>query len=362
MNFSHLLRAGLAALLLWVAPSPSAAQDPARAYYAYVAAESEDQVALVRFDGTRAAAVKTIPVGTWPTEIEGPHGVTVSPDGKYWFVSIAHGFPYGRVFKYETGTDEVIGQVEVGLFPATMEISPTTGLLYVVNFNLHGDKVPSTVSVIEPETMTEIARVPHGVMPHGSRISPDGLHHYSVAMMDNELIEIDAATLEVTRRMKTYADHGASMRPTRMPKPTWADPHPLKPFVYVANNGTDEVVEVDLKAWVITRRFATGKAPYNLEVSPDGRRLVVSYKGEGATGVWDLDTGQELARIPNSRKVTHGVAITPDGKYAFVTAEGIGGEPGGVDVMNLETLTRVATADVGKQAGGIYFWKMEDRP
>lgn len=350
----------VALLLLWVGAPPASARQAV--YYAYVAAESEDQVALIRFDGQTAEAVKTIPVGTWPTEIEGPHGITVSPDGRYWFVSIAHGFPFGRVVKYETGSDRRVGQVEVGLFPATMEISTATGLLYVVNFNLHGDPEPSTVSVVEPETMTEVARIPHGVMPHGARLSPDGRYLYSVAMMDHELVEIDATTLAVTRRLKTGAPRDRTMRPTRMPKPTWADPHPTKPFVYVANNGADEVVEVDREAWRITRRFATGKAPYNLEVTPDGRRLVVSYKGAGQTGVWDLETGAELARIPNSRRVTHGVAVTPDGRYAFVTCEGVGGEPGGVDVLDLQALRRVATAEVGKQAGGIYFWKMTDRP
>ena len=56
-----------------------------RDYYIYCTAESEDEVALIRFDGKVAHVEKRIPVGVWPVEIEGPHGITVSPDGNYWY-------------------------------------------------------------------------------------------------------------------------------------------------------------------------------------------------------------------------------------------------------------------------------------
>ncbi|WP_373396335.1 hypothetical protein V8V91_16720 [Algoriphagus halophilus] len=71
-------------------------------------------------------------------------------------------------------------------------------------------------------------------------------------------------------------------------KPTWAMPHPTNGKVYVAGNGSDEILEVDLEKWEITDRFKTGKAPYNLDISPDGNYLVATYKGSGETGIWDL--------------------------------------------------------------------------
>ncbi len=350
-----------------------AAQD----YYMYVAAESEDQVHLIHFnaESSKAEIAKTINVGRFPTEIDGPHGISVSPDGEYWFVSIAHGNPYGMLAKYKTGTDELVSTTELGMFPASMEISKATGLLYVVNFNLHGDMVPSTVSVIEPETMTRLTDIETGIMPHGSRINASGKQQYHVSMMSDELIEINTGSLVVSRRLKlseskgmamsgmdhssmdhSTMDHG-DMKHKPVEKPTWADPHPTKPFVYVAGNGSNEVLEIDTKKWEITRRFKTGKAPYNLEVTPDGEKMVVSYKGEGATGIWDIESGTELAKVVNTRKVSHGVVISPDGKFAFISVEGIGGEPGSVDVINLETYALVDHVETGKQAGGIYFWK-----
>ncbi len=85
--------------------------------------------------------------------------------------------------------------------------------------------------------------------------------------------------------------------------------------------------------------------------------MVVTYKSSGATGVWDLEKGAEQAKVTNTRKVPHGVVISPDARYAFVSVEGIGGQPGAVDVIDLKKQGRVASVDVGKQAGGIVFWR-----
>ncbi|MEM1406799.1 MAG: YncE family protein, partial [Bacteroidota bacterium] len=137
-------------------------------------------------------------------------------------------------------------------------------------------------------------------------------------------------------------------------------PHPTANKVYVAGNGSDEILEVDLEKWEITNRMATGKAPYNVDISPDGRYMVATYKASAETGVWDLKKGKELARVKNSRKVSHGVSISSDSKYAFVSVEGIGGEPGTMDVIDIKKATKVASVDMGKQAGGIIFWKMEE--
>ena len=321
--------------------------------------------------------LKTNPVGVWPVEIEGPHGITVSPDGDYWYLSMAHGLPFGHLYKYKTGSDEMVNRVELGLFPATMGISKATGLLYIVNFNLHGGhSEASTVSIVDPDEMIEIERVETGIMPHGSRLLNNGLRHYSVAMMSGELYEIDAMTMQLRRTMSTAPkkmkmnkmDHDKMKKGAmdkmkhKMPpeKPTWVYPHPNDKLVYVVNNGTDNVVEIDVDKWEVVRTFKTDKAPYNCEVSRDGKLLVVTYKGAAKTGVWNLETGKEIAKFKNTRKVTHGVVISPDSRFAFVSVEGIGKQPGAVEVFDLKKLEKVDIAEIGKQAGGIAFWKMVD--
>ena len=296
-----------------------------------------------------------IQVGYQPTEIEGPHGLAVGLDGQHWYLSIAHGKPFGLLYKYRTSDDVLVGECELGMFPATMQISPVTGLLYCVNFNLHGRMLPSTVSIVDPEAMVEVARTTTGPMPHGSRLSADGRFHYSCAMMSGHLFEIDATTFEVVRDLQLDVEPPEGHESDA--KPTWVHPHPTRRVVYCALNGKAAIAEVDLDRWVVVRRFATAKGPYNLAVTADGTKLVASYKTAGAIGVWDLAAGQELARIPSTRSVTHGVAISPDSRYAFVTAEGKRDDPGALDVIDLQSLEKVATVAVGLQAGGIAFWK-----
>jgi len=392
------MRKSLIVLMLIAATTVVQAQD----YYIYVTAESEDEVALIKFDGKEAETIKRIPVGVWPAENEGPHGITVSPDGKHWYLSLAHGNPYGTLYKYETGTDKVVGETKLGLFPASMQISEASGLLYCVNFNLHGDMVPSSVSVVDVESMTELEQITTGAMPHGSRLTADGLKHYSVAMMSGELFEIDALRLTVTKKFDLDAagkmamgemdhskmdhskmgdmakkeeepamdhskmDHsamgmGAAPMKHSAFKPTWVSTHPTKDLVYVAGNGAAEIYEVDTKAWKVTRKFKTDKGPYNMDITPDGKKLIVSYKTAAKTGIWDLEYGTELASIANSQKVTHGVAISTDGKFAFVSVEGKQGDAGAMDVFDLQTFKLVDTAHLGKQAGGIAFWKIENQ-
>ena len=346
-------------------------------YYLYVASESEDTVSLLKFDKNEIEEIERITVGTFPTEIEGPHGITVDPNGNYWYLSLAHGNPFGKLVKYSTKTNEIIDETTLGLFPATMQISTVTGFLYCVNFNLHGSMKPSTVSVVDPETMTEILKIETGSMPHGSRISSDGLYQYSVAMMSGELFEIDALSLKVNRvldlenqMMNHKKMDGKMMKDNKMKsmsgmkhsmvKPTWVIPHPSKDVAYIAGNGSNEIIEVDLNNWKISNRISTGKGPYNVEISPDGKFLIATLKSEGTTAILDLENDFKSKIIKNTTSVTHGIAISSDSKYAFISVEGIGGEPGIVDVISLEKLEKISSVNIGKQAGGIAFWKTEN--
>ena len=53
------------------------------------------------------------------------------------------------------------------------------------------------------------------------------------------------------------------------------------------------------------------------------------------------------------------IVLSPDNRYAFLTAEGVGEEPGMVGIVDLEAWRMVTELDVPPQAAGIDFWKME---
>jgi DNA-binding beta-propeller fold protein YncE len=356
-----------------------------RTYFVYVASEAADRIALVRFGPDGATIDREIQAGMMPTDIDGPHGLAISPDKTSYYVSIAHGQPNGAVWKYSTKDDKLVGRVVLGMFPATLDVSPDGDFLFVVNFNLHGDMVPSSVSVVTSEDMTEIARIPTCTMPHGSRLNADGSRHYSVCMMDEQLVEIDTATLKVSRHfiLTKGREAGMSGAPMRIAhadraspratghgteppaagdvscSPTWAQPSRTTGSVFVACNGSSEIVEIDLRNWTLVRRIAAGPGVYNLGTTRDGK-LIATNRRDQSVSVFDTQSGKELARVRTRRTVVHGVAVSPDDRYAFISVEGVAAEPGTVEVLDLTSLTIVAAVDVGPQAGGIDVLSMVD--
>jgi hypothetical protein len=365
-------------------PAPPEPAGPTADYFVYVGAESADMIYRVKFgpDGTRVE--KATPIGMEPTEMEGPHGLQISPDGRWLFMTTGHGTPDGKFWKYELGPDTLVGPPTVlGFFPASIDVTPDGLYTFSANFNLHGEMVPSTISVVYTPTNTEVAQTTTCTMPHGSRINHAGTKHYSGCMMDDMLVELDTRSYEVSNMfslakgkeglvkapphaghdMSKMADntegHGASMTATC--SPTWAQPAATGSLVYVTCNKTDQVLEVDTESWKITRRFQTGAGPYNLAVTPDGKALLITLKKGAGFEMVDLTTGQSVYRDQLSTTIGHGVAVSPDSKYAFVSAEGVGAAPGKVDVFDLVGKRKVGSVDVGQQASGIAFWKMVSR-
>lgn len=322
-------------------------------YRVYVAAESADLLHRIRFGPVGAAVERTIPIGRLPTENEGPHGMAISRDGRHLYLTTGHGVPDGKLWKIALGPDTLVGgEIGLGFFPATVDVTPDGEFAFVANFNLHGEHVPSTISVVYTPDMLEVATTETCAMPHGSRLNPTGTRHYSVCMMNDRLVEIDARTFGVARTLDLPASGG------RRCSPTWVEPSVDGARLYVACNASDRIHEVDVDRWAPSRTFEAGRAPYNLEVTADGRILIATLKGQGAVQFFDLDSGRSRAVTPSTTTVTHGVVASPDSRYAFVSVEGVGAEPGKVDIYDLATFRMVASVEVGQQAGGIGFWRM----
>jgi len=299
-------------------------------------------------------------------------------------MTTGHGTPDGKYWKYELGPDTLVGQpIFLGNFPASIDVTPDGLYAFAVNFNLHGEMVPSSVSIVSTEDMLEVARVTTCTMPHGSRINAQGTKQYSACMMDDMAVEIDTRAFTVSRHFLVgkgkergvqgapagnstdHASHDMAGHGMEPPKPgdvscspTWAQPSADGARLFVACNKSSDIVEIDVARWALTRRIPAGDGVYNLAVTHDGKLLVATNKRGKSTSVIDIATGKELARIPTTRRVVHGAAVSADDRYAFISQEGVGSEPGTVDVIDLRALQKVATIDVGQQAGGIDFWKV----
>jgi len=349
---------------------------PKQDYLVYVVCESADKIVLLRFGPKGLQIENQTRTGLMPMDINGPHGIAVSTDKQYFYVSEGHGRPEGSVWKYRAGSNDVIKYTGLGMFPATTDITPDGNFIYVANANFHGDMVPSSISVVATDQMIEVKRITTCTMPHGSRLNHAGTRHYSACMMDDMLVEIDTSKFAVSRyfmlapgkemgvsgapypasgsdqKMNTMADHKPICTPT------WAQPSNDGSTIYVACNQSNDIVAVNTADWKLARRFPAGNGVYNLAMTKDGRLIATNKRGQSVS-IFDPVSGKELASIPTKRKVVHGAVVSPDDRYAFISVEGVGAEPGTVEVIDLVSLKSVATVDVGPQAAGIDFWKME---
>ena len=92
---------------------------------------------------------------------------------------------------------------------------------------------------------------------------------------------------------------------------------------WIALNGLDRVVGVDLKTGRIRRRLVTPELPDRVAVSPDGKRLLISHGGRDAQHVTEINiaTGRKVSR--QAGRLPSAVAYTRSGR-ALVALGGAG--------------------------------------
>lgn len=372
------------------------AQAPPGGYRVGVVSESGDIVSWFDVVGATLVRQRTVPVGIMPADIDGPHNIFVAPDRKSYFISIAHGTPFGSLWRLDATTDAVLGRAPLEYYPTTISATPDVEIGFVANSDFYGDRPrQNVVSVVHLPTMTKITDVPVCDMPHGVKVNRVGTKVLITCMHSDEVLEMDPATFAVTRRVQVGTgggmagmDHGAmAPRPSapmpaghQMPMaggPMPAAPAPMPPStglqrecsptfvslspdggrVYVACNYGNAVLVYDAQAWSLLKEVPTGKGTYNVEPSPDGQWVIATNKKDKSVSLIDAATLSEVARIPTTKGVVHGVAFSPDSRFAFVTAESVGADPGSLDMIDLAARKVVATMSVPAQPTGVVVWR-----
>ncbi|MDQ3811923.1 MAG: YncE family protein [Chloroflexota bacterium] len=194
------------------------------------------------------------PIARLPIPASGVDHLDLSADGKYLMVSGEFG---GQLIKVDLERIAVAGVLRLGGLPIDVKLAPEGDLFYVANQGRHG------VSIVEPESLTEIGFLPTGRGAHGMAISRD----------------------------------------TR--------------YLYVSNRlaGTISVVEFTSRSILAT--WPIGGSPDMLQVSPDGTELWASGRAHGAVYVVDTRTGQLLDRI-RTGAAPHGLTYFPQpGRFSI---------------------------------------------
>jgi DNA-binding beta-propeller fold protein YncE len=337
-------------------------------YRVLVASESGDIVTQLAWNGTALAVVKVVPVGLKPGDIDGPHNVAAAPDGSAWYVTIAHGTPYGSLWKLSAGSDSLLGRAQVEMFPTTIGLTPDGALAFVANSDFHGDH-PRTnvVTIVQTESMTPITNLPACDMPHGVKVNHAGSAVYVSCMNSDEILEIDRQSLRLRRRHKTGSGgvahgtapsagppiHGTAPAAAHDCSPTFVSVSPDDRRLYVACNHGNTLQVLDAGSLELVKEIPVGTGAYNVEPSADGHWVIVTNKKAQSVSLVDARALTEVTRIPTSKPLPHGIAYSPDGRWAFVSAESVGADSGAVDAIDLESRKRVASIAVPRQPTGI---------
>jgi YVTN family beta-propeller protein len=343
------------AALGFLLTSAAQAQSGDAGYRVGVVSESGDIVTWLKPNGTGLTVDRVVPVGIMPSDIDGPHNITGSPDGKSYYVTIAHGTPYGSLWKLNYAGDSLLGRAQVELFPTTITVTPDGQFAFVANSDFHGDHPRvNMVSVVHTPTMTKITDIPACDMPHGVKVNHGGTRVYISCMHSDEILQLDVATFGISRRAKTGEGHAmGAAAPANECSPTFVSVSPDDKRLYVACNSGNSLQVWDAATLTKVKEIPVGKGAYNVEPSPDGKLVIVTNKKDQSVSLIDAVRLTEIARIPTSKKIVHGVAYSPDNRLAYISSESIGIDPGAVDVIDLAAKKLVASVSVPGQPTGI---------
>jgi DNA-binding beta-propeller fold protein YncE len=340
-------------LLAAAAPgAPSAAQKAGRPEFLVgVVSEAADIVTWLRPAGAGLVVDHVVPVGVMPSDNDGPHNLAVAPDGGSYYVTIAHGTPYGSLWKLDA-EGAVVGRAPTELFPTTIALTPDGQYAFVANSDFHGDHPrENVITVVHTPTMNRITDLPACDMPHGVKTNHAGTRVYVSCMHSDEILEYDVATLGLRRRAAAGGGHSSAGHAACAP--TFVTVSPDDRRLYVACNSGNTLQVWDARSLRRIGEVATGKGAYNVEPSPDGKVVVVTNKKARSVSLLDAVSLRELARVPTSKPVVHGVAFSPDGRVAYISCESVGSDPGAVDVLDLAARKVVASIPVAGQPTGI---------
>jgi DNA-binding beta-propeller fold protein YncE len=93
-------------------------------YRVFVGSEATDLISVVLFGPGGARVEREFTVGIFFNDLDAPHGLAMSPTGDALYVTTGHGRPWGNLWKLDPESGRVLGRVELGHFPASLEISP----------------------------------------------------------------------------------------------------------------------------------------------------------------------------------------------------------------------------------------------
>jgi YVTN family beta-propeller protein len=177
------------------------------------------------------------------------------------------------------------------------------------------NKAEATVSLVALPAGKVVATLPVGTGPHEVAVSPSGklalIANYGVPGQAGEGSTLTLIDVPAAKVLKTI-DLGAYHRPLGL---AFLDER----RVLVTTEVNKALLEVDVEAGKVSGAVPTGQEiSHMVAVTPDGRRAFVANIGSGSVTAIDLKEKKHLKDIGTGAG-SEGITITPDGKQVWVT-------------------------------------------
>jgi DNA-binding beta-propeller fold protein YncE len=313
----------------------------------------EDEIAFVPADGVRTDAFGAAKVGNIPVELEGPHHLASSPDGKWIYFNLSNYTPGtgsgphgshgtgtipGSLVKLDARTARKVGEVIVDRSPGDVVLSADGKYAYVTHYDLIAlmrqltmggppEDAFSTVAVVETATMRRLALIPVCVTPHGAGLSASGTTLYVTCSQSDEVgvVDVTDPTHPVaTARVPVGPSPGPYGEPRYFPYALAVSPKDGS--VWISNNTSGDVRVFDPATGAMDSArtvFVGGVAMFGA-FSPDGKTFYVPHQGDDRLSAIDTATLaiRNLAPPAGACLNAHAFVLDPTGAFGVMVCEG----------------------------------------
>jgi len=257
---------------------------------------------LTLLDIPAARVVKTIDLGDY----QRPHGIQWQADGRHAVVTAE---AQKTILLVDVDAGEVVGRIETQQEVSHMVVlTPEGGRAFVANIG------SGSVTALDLPGRKVLAQIPVGEGTEGIDITPDGLQ------------------------------------------------------VWVTSRAADLVTVLDASSLEVLARLPSASFPIRAKVTPDGRHVLVSNARSGDVAVFDVATRKEVRRISMSLEaadtegrlfgdrfgrssVPIGIVVHPGGKRAYVAHAGADA----ISILDLESWEVIGSLTAGKEPDGMAY-------
>ncbi|MFX3624592.1 MAG: cytochrome D1 domain-containing protein [Ectobacillus sp.] len=285
----------VAALVLFAVNNGKKTEDAPSVFYVPNAGEGTISV----IDSVKAKTIDTISLGTK----QASHGIAISPDGSILYSGT--GFEGKTLVAINTKTKKIMNKIAFDEGVHGIDVSSDGKYLYVSLMPGLG-KGEGTVSILNTKDMKQVAAVNTGGGPAHIAVTPDGSQVWVANVNGNTVAVIDTKT---NKLIKTIAVGQVPNEVAVSADGKWA---------FVANVESNTVTVIDAKSMEVVKSIAAREAPHGVTVSPDSAEVWVANNKSNDVSIIDIKTFNIKATIPTGAYANH-VAFSQDGKWAYVT-------------------------------------------